>query len=215
MNTYYPEFFTANGSLFTGNELFEPTQSAPPIATSQLLAWSWDGVEIENETVSKNGGRTIHERVRVELEESDADVIIYDHGTGELADFIALKRKDGIVFTSLYHCKGSGAPKAGARVEDLYEVCGQAQKSIAWANLDRLYARVQQRKKATFIRGSIGMLDTLIEEGKVLGKRFEIVIVQPGVSSAKLSASMSETLGATNDWVIAAGCEPIRVVVSA
>ena len=59
------------------------------------------------------------------------------------------------------------------------------------------------------------MLAALIEEGKTLGKRFEMVVVQPGISTAKLSAAMSENLGATNDWVVAAGCEPVRVVVSA
>ena len=117
---------------------FEPTQSAPPIAAGQLVVWLWDGVEIENETISKNGVMTIHERVRKELESTDADVIIYDHGTGELADFITLKKKDGIVFTSLYHCKGSGAAAAGARVEDLYECAARRKNqslgpiSIAW-----------------------------------------------------------------------------------
>lgn len=215
LNTFYPEFFTANGSVLSGNELFEPTQSAPPIAAGQLAVWLWDGVEIENETISKNGGMTIHERVQKELESTDVDVIIYDHGTGELADFITLEKKDGIVFTSLYHCKGSGAAAAGARVEDLYEVCGQAQKSIAWANLDRLDSRLGQRKHPKFIRGSLETLAALIQEGKTLGKRFEIVVVQPGISSVKLSAAMAENLGATNDWVVAAGCEPVRVIVSA
>jgi hypothetical protein len=75
--------------------------------------------------------------------------------------------------------------------------------------------RLGQRKNAKFIRGSPDTLKTLIEESKILGKRFEIVVVQPGVSSAKLSGPMSENLGATNDWVVAAGCEPVRVVVSA
>ncbi len=94
-------------------------------------------------------------------------------------------------------------------------MCGQAQKSIAWASLDRLQMRLAQRNKAVFVRGSTSAVTALIEEGKILGKRFEIVIVQPGISSAKLSAPMSETLGATNDWCVAAGCEPVRVVASA
>ena len=71
------------------------------------------------------------------------------------------------------------------------------------------------RKHAKFIRGSLELLAALIQEGKTLGKRFEIVVVQPGISSVKLSAAMSENLGATNDWVVAAGCEPVRVIVSA
>jgi superfamily II DNA or RNA helicase len=215
LNTFYPEFFTASGSLFTGNEFFAANPGAPPIGTNQLVVWSWEGVEIENETVSVNGGLTVHERVRKELEAGDEDIIIYDHGTGELADFITLKKGDDAVFTRLYHCKGSGAAVPGARVDDLYEVCGQAQKSIAWTNLERLYNRIGQRKKAQFLRGAFNDLTALIEQGKTLGKRFEVVVVQPGVSRAKLSAAMSENLGATNDHVVGAGCEPIRAVVSA
>ena len=32
----------------------------------------------------------------------------------------------------LYHCKYSHESTPGQRISDLYEVCGQAQKSISW-----------------------------------------------------------------------------------
>ena len=72
-------------------------------------------------------------------------------------------------------------------------MCGQAQKSIAWTNLQRLYARLEQQK-ATFVRGCLNDLTALVENGKALGKRFEVVVVQPGVSRAKLSPAMAENL---------------------
>ena len=93
VNTFYPEFFTANRSLFTGNEIYAATSSAPPVVANQFTVLSWQGVEIENETLSVNGGLTIHQRVRSELEAGDDDVIIYDHGSGEVADFVTLKRR--------------------------------------------------------------------------------------------------------------------------
>jgi hypothetical protein len=36
------------------------------------------------------------------------------------------------IAVDFYHCKYSQESSAGARVGDLYEVCGQAQKSISW-----------------------------------------------------------------------------------
>lgn len=79
------------------------------------------------------GLRSIHDEVRNRLGASDADVALYDHGSGEIADFVALKRISGELQVAFYHCTGSGGPAPGARVDDAYEVCSQAQKSVGVA----------------------------------------------------------------------------------
>ena len=49
-----------------------------------------------------------------------------------MADIVALRRGDDKVSVGLWHCKYSGGEGAGARIDDLYEVCGQAQKCVYW-----------------------------------------------------------------------------------
>ncbi|MGY0234008.1 hypothetical protein [Longispora urticae] len=50
----------------------------------------------------------------------------------EIADIVALRiAPDGLPIW-LVHCKYAHGDAPGRRVEDLYEVCGQAQKSIRW-----------------------------------------------------------------------------------
>ena len=61
------------------------------------------------------------------------DVIFDDDGTGEVADIVAVRDATDGLHVHLYHCKYSGERQSGARVGDLYEVCGQAQRSIRWS----------------------------------------------------------------------------------
>src|SRR5581483_8219391 len=78
-------------------------------------------------------------RVIRELMTKDYAIIMDDDGKGEIADIVAI-RVDGdpaapaSLEVELYHCKYSRDTAPGRRIEDLYEVCGQAQKSVAWAS---------------------------------------------------------------------------------
>ena len=57
-------------------------------------------------------------------------------GSGEIADLVAIRIDPEGLLVRLVHCKCSHGEKTGARVADLYEVCGQAQKSIMWRRGD-------------------------------------------------------------------------------
>jgi hypothetical protein len=196
--------------------LFEPKEDARPIADAQLTVWDWTTVDIENEVISRNGRQSVHDRVRAELERGTAPVILYDHGSGEIADYVTVTEEaDSTVFV-LYHCKGSGGPAAGARVDDVYEVCGQAQKSVAWASLSRLEQRIRSRMQGErFVRGTEGLLQEMLVRAQDRLQRFEIKVVQPGISKARLSAAMAECLGATNGHLVGVGIAPIEVIASA
>jgi hypothetical protein len=69
------------------------------------------------------------------LKDSSFAVVLDDDDAGESADVVAIREvslqnaKEIDVF--FYHCKFT-KEKPGARVDDLYVVCGQAQKSIGW-----------------------------------------------------------------------------------
>jgi superfamily II DNA or RNA helicase len=85
------DFYTADGSLFSGNELFEPKENAKPIDGSQLTVWNWERVDIKSEVSPNVGKQSVHEKVRNELERGGATVIMYDHGSGEVADFLTME----------------------------------------------------------------------------------------------------------------------------
>lgn len=212
LNESYLDFFTGEGSVFFGNEVFEPPESAIPIDLEQLEAQPWEGVDIESEVADSAIGRSVQNEIRRRLELGDADVIACDHGTGEVADFITVADRAGVIGFSLYHCKGSGGAQAGARVDDVYEVCGQAQKSVAFANLSRLEKRLRQRRQRTvYLRGDLDQMMALLSQAKDVRHRFEIIVVQPGISQRLLSAPMAESLGATNSHLVGAGTQPLRV----
>lgn len=65
---------------------------------------------------------------------SSYDVIFDDDSSGEAADVITIKVNDEkrVISVEFYHCKFSGEELPGARIDDLYQVCGQSQQSIRW-----------------------------------------------------------------------------------
>lgn len=81
-------------------------------------------------------------RVIQVLAHGDYQVIFDDDSKGEIADVVAIRVVGGLeaptaIEIELYHCKFSHGAAAGARVADLYELCGQAQKCIWWAGISK------------------------------------------------------------------------------
>lgn len=110
-----------------------------------------------------------------------------------------------------YHCKYSSELQPGGRVSDLYEVCGQTEKSIMWNdNAIALVQRMIEREKARVkdyddTRFEKGNLETLFTLKKMIKSGFEttleISIVQPGVSISKMTDSMKQLILATDTYL--------------
>ena len=110
----------------------------------------------------------------------------------------------GGLLIRLVHCKFSHGDKPGARIEDLYEVCGQAQKSIMWRRSDlRPFFRTlndSARKKqdrdgvSPFEVGDVRKLYEIGDKAVMLRRRMEIVIAQPGLSAAKATTQQLDLL---------------------
>ncbi len=148
-------------------------------------------------------------------------VVVYDDGSYEVADFIEVVGRGGDVFVTFYHCKKSAESKAGARVEDLYEVLGQAVKSTAWAYArERLFRRLQERAhRSPCLNGDMKKLETLLMS-KFAPDYYDVVVVQPGLSKAKLSDEKLDPrvrtlLAATADYVTGSGrCRSFLIMSS-
>lgn len=153
----------------------------------------------------------------------DWDLIIDDDGAGEVADIVAIKVTGNVLKVNLIHCKYSSNPP-GARVGDLYEVCGQAQKSIIRRRdpqlmMDKLINREKQRQQkhgfSGIIVGDERKLISIAEKVRLLRPDFTITIVQPGVSKAAASDAQLELIASTEKYILdSGGSTPLDVVVS-
>lgn len=176
--------------------------------------WAKYNVDIKKESQGRDRKKdsiqyaTIHNLV-----DQNSTIIFDDDGSGEIADVVAIKadieaRKIEISF---YHCKYSHEKNPGSRVADLYEVCGQAEKSIMWnGNIVELIKRMihrENQRKAKFddTRIESGTIERLYAIEKMVKTGFEtelkIAIVQPGVSISKISSEMNQLLLATDSYL--------------
>lgn len=122
----------------TGNngEQERISAAAGPFDPGRLVVRDWKGTDRHRESRgSANHLDSIQSRMLVDLAADDWGVLLDDDGPGEAADIVALHARDGVLAIRLLHCKYAGG-EPGARIGDLYEVCGQAQKSPRRRNQD-------------------------------------------------------------------------------
>lgn len=137
-------------------------------------------------------------------------VIFDDDGAGEVADIIGIVDGSERIEVQLFHCKYAHGEKKGSRVADLYEVCGQAEKSVKWCAhtsgiIERLIKREVDRNKHSGTRievGSIRKLRELQNKLKRVPADVKIHIVQPGVDSAAITTDMARLLNGTAAYLL-------------
>jgi hypothetical protein len=136
-------------------------------------------------------------------------VVIDDDGTGEVADLVALKDDGERVIVHLVHCKYSSKAEPGARVGDLYEVCGQAHRSAHHRqHIDAMVANLIRRERQRQENGHSGLMvgddAALFACQDVVRRRrpaLRVTVVQPGFSRAKAQARHLQLLGAADVYV--------------
>lgn len=146
-----------------------------------------------------------------------------DDGTGELADIVLLRRTDDALDVLLAHCKYSSGDKPGARIDDLYDVCGQSMKmnrakSMPELLTKRLFRREQQRQadgKSGLISGDIESLAAIVGEARYRALHVTVAIIQPGMSKSRASEDMRALLGATERFLAETHGMRLRVIASA
>lgn len=189
-----PTFYFSDFSSLTGvNYLPEPVGTTFfDSSRIETIDWPAFNVDIEAERyLPRTGTISIHTYVSVRLRDERHKVVVYDDGSGEVADFVAIDETASDVRFTLYHAKGSHGAQPGERVADVYEVCGQAVKCIRWTLsaerlLKRLLERSRDREAEWLIVGSRADLVGLLTSASQKKVSFEIVIVQPGISRARL-----------------------------
>lgn len=201
-----------DGSYLEGN-LFSPYKFKGAHYDKNLIeTWDWSGVDIRKETQGKNKETdSIQFHVIQKLKQQNYDVIFDDDDAGEIADIIAVKVNDSTkeIQVELYHLKYSHGDNAGARISDLYEVCGQAQKSIFWKGkgayelFKRMISRTIKTEKQRIEVGDIKMISLLKDKSKrTYSSNFKIYIVQPGLSKGSVSQQQLELIAVTENHLM-------------
>lgn len=228
-----PVIWFADGSSLSGNEYTELRVPRPLFSAEEIEAWNWEGTNIKRESQGLNkDSSSIQWKVIDTLKRDESvDLVFDDDNPGEAADVITIKVVGGLqspdsVAIELLHCKFSGDEAAGARVKDLYEVCGQAQTSIWWAAailkkqdlLAHMLKREEQRKRKTggsrIEKGSIEIIRTIQNIATLIPISLSIAIVQPGLSKVSVSEDQLQLLGVTKNFIKSHFELPFRVIAS-
>jgi superfamily II DNA or RNA helicase len=227
---YPPTFRFVSGSLLIENMWLEiEFDRSMSFDKSTIKAWNWSSVNISNESAWKNGAvvpDSIQMKVLTELTAQGFELVINDDGAGESADVVAMHvdEKEKVLHVHLYHLKFSAGTKPGTRVKDLYEVCGQAQRSVHWKEhiedlFNHLQARISQASRRNprfdrYFEGGNTELRRCRHFATLFELKFEIFIVQPGIKKSMVSEEQLELLTATRSYLHQTLLVPLHVITS-
>lgn len=204
--------------------LLRPNRERRLFPTEAIETVDWSGVNIQKESQGpdRDPDSVQYRAIEVLAAEADWEIVLDDDGTGELADIVLMSRRDEDLDLLLVHCKYSSEPQPGARIDDLYDVCGQAMKmnrakSVSELLTKRLLRRETQRqgRRATgIVVGSVELLASIVREARYRTLHATVVIVQPGASKASISEDMRALLGGTERFLNETHAMKLRVIGS-
>ncbi|URF04008.1 DEAD/DEAH box helicase [Cupriavidus campinensis] len=228
-----PVITFADGSYLEGNLLVMLPDIYAPYDRDRIEVWDWSDVNLKKEAQGVTcEPDSIQFKVIQELKGVGGyDVIYDDDGSGESADVVGIKvteeQAGATIAVDFYHCKYSQESTAGARVGDLYEVCGQAQKSISWLlnqlrntelfiHLLRRDPKLREGQELSrYRKGDRDILQTIRNRSRMASLKLRVFIVQPGLSRAKATPEQLSLLSVTENFLLETYSVPFGVIASA
>lgn len=217
-------YFEDETTIEHGGFLLRPPRNTPPFRKEKLSVLDWADVDIRKESqgAERDEASIQYRVVKHLLAEREWDVVIDDDGSGEAADVVALAVDDDGLLIKLVHCKFSSESEPGGRVADLYEVCGQAHKSVRWKRapdlIEHLIRRERNRQakygRVGFETGDEAKLRSLEYRVRALRSRLEIAVAQPGLSAARVSDSQLQLLACTEVYLHETALAKLEVICS-
>ncbi len=207
-----PVLFLMDGSEIRGRLYFKrPDAVQFTYARESIKQVEWGATPITVESKWRNGEQrasSVQGHFLGVLLTLNNSFVIDDDGSGESADIVEIEERGTDVMIKFFHCKFSGSDDAGSRAKDLYEVCGQAVRSARWVERPESLLRHLEKRESRlngrptrFEKGTIKELRALRKRLSHRRSKFEIAIVQPGLSAGSLSADHSAILGAADNYV--------------
>jgi superfamily II DNA or RNA helicase len=217
----------ADGSMVQGNYRHYSTNSMDVKLPADLLEpWNWGATKIHQESMRAERRMNSVQGFTFAKVADDYSIVFNDDGKGEIADLVAIREDRDAIYVDLYHCKFcpmiDGVAIPGARVADVYEVCGQASRSVKWLYtgnkfFNRLMDRYQQSLLKDFdriLKGTPQQLEILRNKCHDHELIFKFVIVQPAISAEKVSKEQLAVLGTSYSYIKSITGSDIKVIVS-
>ncbi len=228
LNTNGLTFLLEGDQLIDQNGLLlRYDQDRPPYPVNRLQVLDWTGVDLHVESQGPTRRADSIQAYALEAlqAECDWDIVIDDDGKGEVADLVGLRLDDDGLLIKLVHCKYAHGLAPGARLDDLYEVCGQASKSVTWRRSDmipffryldrRARAKQQRTSVSPFLIGDERAFYRLQDEAQIRKRSLEVVIAQPGLSATAVSTAQLDVLASTEAYLRNTVNAPLTVWCSA
>jgi hypothetical protein len=224
LNGEMPEFYTTDLSLVHGYSMLRaPAEDLPAFDPAMIEPFDWaaHNVDIGREFGEGQRGQiSVHACLETVLAASTNVVVYYDHGSGEIADFIAVDQSEGRLVIRFYHCKGAGGAAPGHRVGDVYELAGQAVKSVIWTLKQRVLGNIRrrfthQKGSARFVKGDLDLMERLLTDAAAAQIDFEFIAVQPGLKKDGMPPDLGNVLAAASDHLVRGNFRALKVMASA
>ncbi|SDM97253.1 DEAD/DEAH box helicase [Vreelandella arcis] len=216
-----------DGSMVQGNYRHYSLNSMDvKLPVSLLEPWNWGTTKIHQESMRPERREDSVQGFTFAKIADDYSIVFNDDGKGEIADLVAIRESKDVIYIDLYHCKfcpmTNGVAAPGARVADVYEVCGQASRSVKWVHTaDKFFNRLMDRYQKSLLNDFDRILKGTPQQLEILRNKchdheltFKFVIVQPAISARKVSQEQLAVLGTSYSYIKSISGSDIKVIVS-
>lgn len=216
-----------DGSMVQGNYRHYAHNSVDVKLPAGLLEpWNWGATKINQESMRAERRLDSVQGFTFTKIVDDYSIVFNDDGKGEIADLVAIRESKGAIHVDLYHCKfcpmTDKVAVPGARVADVYEVCGQASRSVKWLYTgEKFFNRLMDRYQQSLLKDFDRILKGTPQQLEILRNKchdheliFKFVIVQPAISANKVSNEQLAVLGTSYSYIKSISGSDIKVIVS-
>ncbi|MEB1630298.1 DEAD/DEAH box helicase [Xanthomonas campestris] len=216
-----------DGSMVQGNYRHYSLSSTDVRLPDGLLEpWDWGVTKIHQESMRAERRMDSVQGFTFSKIADDYSIVFNDDGKGEISDLVAIRESGGAIYVDLFHCKfcpmTDGVAAPGARVADVYEVCGQTSRSVKWLYTgDKFFNRLMDRYQQSLLKDFDRILKGTPQQIEILRNKchdheliFKFVIVQPAISAEKVSKDQLAVLGTSYSYIKSISGSDIKVIVS-
>ncbi|MEI6348875.1 MAG: DEAD/DEAH box helicase family protein [Bacteroidota bacterium] len=221
-----PTIWFADGSQLLQNLYVKLKVFPGMISLDRIITDDWHGVNIGRE--SQDITPYIQDSIQyyfINKIRNDFQIIYDDDGKGEIADIIGINDSEDVIDIHLYHLKYAIKSQVSNNIDNFYQVCGQAQKSLKWKHREgrEFFHHLFKRKTKTLngatcsrlVKGTENDLENLLNQAKYTKPmNFHIYIVQPALSKANASTDILLILGNVQHYLSTVGNIELKIYTS-
>ena len=206
-------FKTLDDAIISGFEIYKGVSDIVSFDQTQIIDIDWDALNTDVGTefgIPNNGKISIQDALKSLLMKNvNYKYIIYDHGSGEIADFISVQETNNQMIVRLYHVKKKTGVGYNNNTNDVYEVAGQAVKSISWLTTKGKFSnKIFSRRSSghcKMIKGDFAEFIKKLRDPMYRLTAF-IDIVQPSLSkTVPMQDKIQEVLASASSYISRAG----------